>query len=99
MLGNTEGRRKRGWERIRWLDGITDSMDMKSEQTAGDGEGQGSLECCSPWGHKDLDMTKWLNNNNGCFTMLCCVSFCCTVNLQSESIIYTAPLFLDSLPI
>ena len=28
MLGKTEGRRKRGWQRIRWLDGITDSMDM-----------------------------------------------------------------------
>ena len=28
MLGNVEGRRRRGWQRIRWLDGITDSMDM-----------------------------------------------------------------------
>ena len=28
MLGNTEGRRRRGWQRIRWLDGNTDSMDM-----------------------------------------------------------------------
>ena len=28
MLGKTEGRRRRGWQRIRWLDGITDSMDM-----------------------------------------------------------------------
>ena len=27
------------------------------EQTPGDGEGQGSLVCCSPWGHKDLDVT------------------------------------------
>ena len=34
------------------------------EQAPGDGEGQGSLECCSPWGHKELDMTEWLNNNN-----------------------------------
>ena len=32
-------------------------------QTLGDGEGQGSLECCSPWGHKELDMTGWLNTN------------------------------------
>ena len=37
---------------------------LESEQIAGDGEGQGSLECCSPWGHKELDMTEWLNNNN-----------------------------------
>ena len=28
MLGNTEGRRRREWQRMRWLDGITDSMDM-----------------------------------------------------------------------
>ena len=34
------------------------------EQTLGDSEGQGSLECCSPWGHKELDMTKRLNNSN-----------------------------------
>ena len=33
------------------------------EQTLGDGEGQGSLECCTPWGHKDSDMTEWLNWN------------------------------------
>jgi len=33
------------------------------EQTPGDSEGQGSLACCSPWGHKELDMTEWLNNN------------------------------------
>ena len=31
------------------------------EQTPGDGEGQGSLVCCSPWGHKELDMTECLN--------------------------------------
>ena len=28
MLGKTEGRRRRGWQRMRWLDGITDSMEM-----------------------------------------------------------------------
>ena len=33
------------------------------EQALGDGEGQGSPICCSPWGHKELDMTEWLNNN------------------------------------
>ena len=39
------------------------------EQTLGDSEGQGSLECCSPWGHKELDMIKQLNNNNKNFLM------------------------------
>ena len=32
-------------------------------QTSGDGEGQRGLACCSPWGHKKPDMTRWLNNN------------------------------------
>ena len=34
----------------------------ESEQTPGDGEGQGSLACCSLWGHKESDTTEWLNN-------------------------------------
>ena len=35
----------------------------ESEQTPGDSKGQGSLVCCSPWGHKELDTTEQLNNN------------------------------------
>ena len=34
------------------------------EQSQGDSEGQGGLGCCSPWGHKESDITEWLNNNN-----------------------------------
>ena len=56
MLGKTEGRRRRGQQRMRWLDDITDSVDM-SEQTPGDSEGQGSPACFSPWGHKELYTT------------------------------------------
>ena len=63
MLGKIEGRRKRGQERMRWLDGITDSMDMSLKKAVGDGEGQGRLACCSPWDHKDSDRTERLNNN------------------------------------
>ena len=41
---------------MRWLDGITDSMDMKLGQTPGNGEGQGSLLCCSPWDGEESDL-------------------------------------------
>ena len=53
MLGRIEGRRRREWQRMRWLDGITNSMGMSREIadiTLRGGEGQGSLVCCSPWG-------------------------------------------------
>ena len=62
MLGKIEGRRSRGQQRMRWLNGIIDSMDV-FEQTPGDSEGQGILACCSPWGCKESDMTEQLNNN------------------------------------
>ena len=62
MLGKIEGGRRRGRQRMRLLDGITDSMDMSlSKFTLGGGDGQGSLECRSPWGHKESDMTEQLN--------------------------------------
>ena len=48
----------------RWLNGIIDSMDMSLSNLWEMGEGQGSLACCSPWGHKELDMTEPLNNYN-----------------------------------
>ena len=57
MLGKIDGRRRRARQRMRWLDGITNSIDM-FEQTPGDGEGQGSLACFSPWGGKESDMTE-----------------------------------------
>ena len=56
MLGKLEGRRRRGRQWMRWLESVTDSMD-EFEQIPGDGEGQGSLACCSPRGHNELDMT------------------------------------------
>ena len=58
MLGKIEGRRRRGQQRMRWMDGITDSMDMSLSKV---GDGQGGLACCSPWGHKESDTTERLN--------------------------------------
>ena len=55
-LGKTEDRRRRERKKMSWLDSITDSTDM-SLSKLGDSEGQGSLVCCSPRGHKKLDVT------------------------------------------
>ena len=57
MLGGIGGRRRRVQRRMRWLNGIIDSMDMD----LGVGDGQGGLVCCGSWGHKELDTTKRLN--------------------------------------
>ena len=62
MLGKIEGRRRRGQQRVRWLDGITDSVDMSLgglPELVLDREG--GLACCSSWGRKESDMTETLN--------------------------------------
>ena len=64
MLRKTEGRRRKGWQRMRrlewhhWLNGY------EFEQTPGSGDGQGGLVCCSPWGHKSWTwLSDWTERN------------------------------------
>ena len=61
MLGKIEGKRRKVWQRMRWLDGNHWLDEHEFEQATGVCDGQGSLACCSPWGHKELDRTEWLN--------------------------------------
>ena len=49
-------------EMVGWLHQFNEH---EFEQAPGNGEGQGSLACCSPWGHKESDMIVWQNNNSG----------------------------------
>jgi len=60
MPRKTEGGRRRGQQRMRWLDGITFNG-REYKWAPGVGDGQGSLMCYSPWGCKELDTTERLN--------------------------------------
>ena len=57
ILGKIVGGRRRGRQRMRWLYGITDPMDMSLSKLWID-DGQGGLACCIPWGCKESDMTE-----------------------------------------
>ena len=46
---------------MRWLDGITDLMDMDLSRLREFGDGQGGLACCGSWGRKESDTTERLN--------------------------------------
>ena len=77
----TTGDEMVGWHH--WLDG------HEFEQALGVGEGQGSLACCSPWGHKESDMTEWMKWTDSAlkevehiFRILKC-SLCTMNSLQS----------------
>ena len=60
MLRKIEGRRRRGEEdeMVGWHHRLNGH---EFEQTLGDGDGQGGLACCGPWGHKESDTTEQLN--------------------------------------
>ena len=63
MLGKIEGRRRRGRQRIRWLRGIINSMDMSLSKLWEIVMKDSSLVCCSLLGGRESDMTERLNNN------------------------------------
>ena len=70
-----------GWHH--WLNG------HEFEQAPEDGKGQGNLACCSPWGHKESDVTEWLNNNkkickNAWVNLLSILNY----QLTSQEVIY-----------
>ena len=60
MLGKIEGRR-RGHQKMRWVDSTTYAMNMNLGKLWELVMGEGSLACCSPCGHKELDTTEGLN--------------------------------------
>ena len=71
-----------GWHH--WLN------EHEFEQMLGDGEGQGSLACCHPWGCKDSDMTEWLNSNNN-IALYGYTTFC--LSIYSLIVIWIFPCF------
>ena len=65
MLGKTEGKRRNGWQRMTWLDSITNSMDINLSKLWERVEERGAWHAvCGAWSRKELDRTQQLKNKN-----------------------------------
>ena len=94
MLGKIEGGRRRGWQRMRWLDGITNSMDTSLSK----------LASWSPWGYKESDTTEQLNSSDKLYLhhrvnvrlkWYSCIKCCQTLLSQSRfSLSFPTHLFI-----
>ena len=65
MLGNIEGKRSRGRQRMRWLNSITDSVDMDLSKLRRQQRTEEAVRC-SPYGHRESGTTERLNNSRLC---------------------------------
>ena len=61
MLEKIEGRRRRGQQKMRWLHGIANSVDMSLSKFQESVKDREAWQCCSPWGRKESDTTEQLN--------------------------------------
>ena len=80
--GKQEEKGTTGNEMVRWHHRLNGH---EFEKTLGDGEGQGNLGCCSPWGHKELDMIEGLSSNNNTLIKIRAVSDNCREGKWSNS--------------